>query len=112
MIEIKDVTKAYEGIKAVDHVSVEIKESTVFGLIGTNGAGKSTILRMVAGVLKPQQGEILVDGGQVYDRLEVKKKIYFISDDPYFLQIVIPWTCRSIFAAYTRNLQWRIFTAI
>ena len=39
---------------------------------------------MVAGVLKPQQGEILVDGGQVYDRLEVKKKIYFISDDPYF----------------------------
>ena len=84
MIEIKDVTKAYEGIKAVDHVSVEIKESTVFGLIGTNGAGKSTILRMVAGVLKPQQGEILVDGGQVYDRLEVKKKIYFISDDPYF----------------------------
>ena len=51
---------------------------------GPAGAGKSTILRMVAGVLKPQQGEILVDGGQVYDRLEVKKKIYFISDDPYF----------------------------
>ena len=63
---------------------MEIKESTVFGLIGTNGAGKSTILRMVAGVLKPQQGEILVDGGQVFDRLEVKKKTYFISDDPYF----------------------------
>lgn len=86
MIEIKDVIKAYEGIKAVDHVSVEIKESTVFGLIGTNGAGKSTILRMVAGVLKPQQGEILVDGGQVYDRLEVKKR--------FILFLMIPIFCK------------------
>ena len=47
MIEIHNLTKTYEKIRAVDEVSVTIKDNTVFGLIGTNGAGKSTVLRMV-----------------------------------------------------------------
>ena len=50
MIEIYNVTKTFDNIKAVDAVSVVIKENTVFGLIGTNGAGKSTVLRMLGGV--------------------------------------------------------------
>ena len=84
MIEIRNVTKAFDSIKAVDKVSVSIKESTVFGLIGTNGAGKSTVLRMVAGVLEPDEGEIAIDGIPVYDNMEAKSKIYFIADEPYF----------------------------
>ena len=50
MIEIHSLTKTFEKIKAVDEVSVTIKDNTVFGLIGTNGAGKSTVLRMISGV--------------------------------------------------------------
>lgn len=90
MIEIRNVTKCYDmtknsdKLKAVDNVSVTIKENTVFGLIGTNGAGKSTVLRMAAGVLKPDEGEITVDGTPVFDNMEAKKKIYFIADEPYF----------------------------
>ncbi|MDE7047011.1 MAG: ATP-binding cassette domain-containing protein, partial [Lachnospiraceae bacterium] len=84
MIEIRNVTKSYDKIKAVDDVSVSIKENTVFGLIGTNGAGKSTVLRMVAGVLEPEKGEIAIDGLPVFDNMEAKKKIYFIADEPYF----------------------------
>ena len=84
MIEIRNVTKAFDSIKAVDKVSVSIKENTVFGLIGTNGAGKSTVLRMVAGVLEPDEGEIAIDGIPVYDNMEAKSKIYFIADEPYF----------------------------
>ena len=84
MIEIRNVTKAFDGIKAVDKVSVSIKENTVFGLIGTNGAGKSTVLRMVAGVLEPDEGEIAVEGLPVFDNMEAKNKIYFIADEPYF----------------------------
>ena len=84
MIEIKNVTKSYDSVKAVDDVSVTIRENTVFGLIGTNGAGKSTVLRMVAGVLRQESGEIRVDGKPVFDNMEVKKKIYFIADEPYF----------------------------
>ncbi len=84
MIEIKGISKSFAGHKAVDNVSVQIKENTVFGLIGTNGAGKSTLLRMVCGVLKPDEGYILIDGRPVYDNAEVKKDIFFIADDPYF----------------------------
>ena len=84
MIEIKNVTKSFDHIRAVDDVSVTIRENTVFGLIGTNGAGKSTVLRMVAGVLRQETGEIIIDGKPVFDNMEVKKKIYFIADEPYF----------------------------
>jgi len=84
MIEIKNISKSFADILAVDRVSVNMKEDTVFGLIGTNGAGKSTVLRMVAGVLKADEGSITVDGLPVFDNVEAKKKIFFISDEPYF----------------------------
>ncbi|MBO5056316.1 MAG: ABC transporter ATP-binding protein [Lachnospiraceae bacterium] len=84
MIEIRNVSKTFDDSKAVDNVSVSIKENTVFGLIGTNGAGKSTVLRMVAGVLEQDEGEIAIDGLPVFDNMEAKRKIYFIADEPYF----------------------------
>lgn len=84
MIEIRNVSKTFDQNKAVDNVSVSIKENTVFGLIGTNGAGKSTVLRMVAGILEQDEGEIAIDGFPVFDNMEAKRKLYFIADEPYF----------------------------
>lgn len=84
MIEMKNVTKRFGSITAVDHVSVTIKEGNVFGLIGTNGAGKSTVLRMAAGVYRPDEGSISIDGLPVYDNREAKKRFFFIPDEPYF----------------------------
>lgn len=84
MIELYNLTKTFDKIKAVDEVSVTIKENTVFGLIGTNGAGKSTVLRMIAGVLKPDEGTVALDNMPVYDNVEAKKKLFFIADEPYF----------------------------
>ena len=84
MIELRNITKSFDKMKAVDNVSVSIRENTVFGLIGTNGAGKSTVLRMIAGILEPEQGEIAIDGLPVFDNMDAKKKLYFIADEPYF----------------------------
>ena len=75
MIEIRNISKSFEDSKAVDNVSVCIKENTVFGLIGTNGAGKSTVLRMVAGILEPDEGEIAIDGLPVFDNPEAKASL-------------------------------------
>ena len=85
MIEIKNVSKTFDDIQALQQVSAEIQEGSIFGLIGTNGAGKSTLLRMLCGVYKPDQGEILIDGQNVYENEAVKQKVFYISDDQYYL---------------------------
>lgn len=85
MIKAENVSKRFEGMVAVDTVSVEIKEGLVFGMVGTNGAGKSTLLRMIAGVLKADEGNILVDGESVYENPAAKKEVFYISDDAYYL---------------------------
>lgn len=84
MIEAKGISKSFGGIKAVDCLSATIQEGSVFGLIGTNGAGKSTFMRMACGVLKPDEGEMLVDGKPVYENPEMKSRIFYISDEQYF----------------------------
>lgn len=89
MIELRNVTKQFDNIIAVDHVSVTIKEGNVFGLIGTNGAGKSTVLRLTTGIYRPDKGEITIDSLPVYDNREAKRKFFFIPDEPYFF-----WQCR------------------
>lgn len=85
MIELLDLEKLYDDIKAVNRVSLSVMDGEVFGLVGTNGAGKSTILRIIAGVIQPDLGIVCVDNRPVFDNPEVKKDIFYISDDQYFL---------------------------
>lgn len=84
MIEAKNISKSFDDIKAVDNISLQIKEGEVFGLIGTNGAGKSTFLRMMAGIIRPDEGSICIDGIPVYENPEVKKQFFYISDEQFF----------------------------
>ena len=62
MIEIRNCSKAFGEIHAIDHVSMEIGERQIFGLVGTNGAGKSTLLRCLNLLEHPTSGEIIIDG--------------------------------------------------
>ena len=85
MIKADNLTKRFQGVTAVDHIHAEIQDGTVFGLIGTNGAGKSTFLRMAAGILKPDEGTITLDGESVFEDTRVKARYFFIPDETYFL---------------------------
>mgnify|MGYP005759931009 CR=1 FL=1 len=84
MIEVKNVRKRFDDIEALNEMSTEIKEGAVFGLVGSNGAGKSTFLRIVSGILRPDEGEVLIDGIPVYERTDAKQKLFFVPDDQYF----------------------------
>ena len=90
MIELRNASKRFGKTDAVKDVSFRMKEEQVFGLIGTNGAGKSTVLRMAAGVLKPDEGLVLIDGMNAYDSVDAKKRCFFISDEPYFFSHATP----------------------
>ena len=100
MIEVKNLSKSFGTVKAIDEISAHIEEGHVFGLIGTNGAGKSTFMRMLTGVLKPDNGEILIDGESVYDNPGVKGKIFYISDDQYFFKSGTPRDMVKLYRTY------------
>ncbi|QAT48474.1 ABC transporter ATP-binding protein [Caproiciproducens sp. NJN-50] len=85
MIEVDNLTKEFGDKTALDGVTFTIGGGSVFGLVGSNGAGKSTFLRTCAGIYFPDGGKILVDGGEPFEHSEVKSKICFIPDYPYFL---------------------------
>ena len=100
MIEFRNVSKCFDTIKAIDHVSAGIGEGHVFGLIGTNGAGKSTLMRLLCGVMKPDEGEIIVDGEAVDDNVSAKAKIFYISDDQYFFKSGTPKDMLRLYQTY------------
>lgn len=85
MLEICNVSKAYgkSNIKAVDNISVNVKNGEIFGFLGPNGAGKTTTIKMITGVLNPDSGSITVDGINIAEKpMEAKRKIGYVTDNP------------------------------
>jgi ABC-type sugar transport system ATPase subunit len=64
ILEIKNITKQFPGVKALDNVSINIKRGTVHAIVGENGAGKSTLIKILAGIYVNYEGEIFIDGGK------------------------------------------------
>lgn len=90
MITLENVSKRFDDVWAVNNVSLTMQEGSVFGLIGTNGAGKTTMLRMIAGIIRPDSGEILIDEKKVFDNEAAIKEFYFLPDEPYFFRNATP----------------------
>jgi len=81
MMQLKNTVKQFENFCALDGVNLEIPKGTAFGLLGSNGAGKSTILRLFSGIYKAESGEVLIDDEPVYDNVKAKQKVFFINDE-------------------------------
>ncbi len=82
LVEVKNLKKSYGLKEAVKGISFKIKDEEILGLLGPNGCGKTTTIGMLLGLLKPTNGEIVIDGKKIEDnRIEILKKINFIS--PY-----------------------------
>lgn len=109
MIEIKQVSKSYDDILAVNQISLDIKEGYVMGLLGTNGAGKSTLLRMIAGVMKPDSGSIKIDGIPVWNNPESKSLFFYISDEQYYFANSTPKDLASFYQNYYPNFDLERF---
>lgn len=74
MIEIKNVTKRYPNITAVDNISFEVKDGEVIGFLGPNGAGKTTTMNMITGFIEPTEGQIIVNGYDIVKKPNKAKK--------------------------------------
>lgn len=84
MIELKNVSKSFKEIKAVDDVTLNFGENSIYGLLGRNGAGKSTLLNMISNRIFPDNGEILVDGETAIENDKSQSKIFLMSEGNYY----------------------------
>lgn len=81
MIELKGAFKQFDDFTALDGVDLTVENGTAFGLLGSNGAGKSTVLRLLSGIYEADGGTVKIDGEDVFDNAEVKRKVFFINDE-------------------------------
>lgn len=82
LISIQNIIKSFKNLKAVDNLSLEIKEGEIYGLLGSNGAGKSTTLNILLGFLSPDSGTALINGVDTTDNSdEARKQIGYIPEN-------------------------------
>ena len=85
LLKLEGVSKTYRGssTKAVDNLNLEVRSGEIFGFLGPNGAGKTTTIKMIVGLLMPDNGRILVNGHDIVkDPVSAKKSIGFVPDEP------------------------------
>ncbi len=80
MILLENVSKKFDNKLVIDHISFTVKKGQITGLIGHNGAGKTTIMRLIASILQPSEGNIYIDEGKVSpNSAEMKKKLGIVN---------------------------------
>ena len=91
MIEVKNVTKKYSNFTAVDNITFNVKDGEVVGLLGQNGAGKSTTMNMITGFIEPTEGTIIVNGFDIMKKsLKAKKQIGYMPENvPLYPELTV-----------------------
>lgn len=100
MIELSHVTKTFGGAKrALDDLTLTVPQGAVYGLVGSNGAGKTTAIRHITGIFRPDSGSVTIGGLPVYENPPVKSRIGYIPDD---LGVFGGGTLRELAAFFAR----------
>lgn len=84
MVDVINVTKKFGTFTALSELSFHVDKASVYGLVGYNGAGKTTLLKTIAGVYKPEGGEVRIEGEPVYENAKMKQRLFYVPDELYF----------------------------
>jgi ABC-2 type transport system ATP-binding protein len=85
VIIANNLTKRFSDVVALDRLNCHIQDGCVYGLVGANGAGKSTFLRLASGVYKPDEGSIMMNDEAIYENVALKKRFAFVPDEFWML---------------------------
>ena len=105
MIQATNLTKKFGDITAVDSINATIKSGSIFGLIGSNGAGKSTFMRMIAGIYTPDEGSIQLDNQDIFGKPEVIERMFYISDEQYFFPNGTPLEMKNYYKMFYKKFD-------
>ncbi|WP_174731940.1 ABC transporter ATP-binding protein [Mesobacillus harenae] len=100
MIQINNMSKAFESLQAVEDINLSVRKGSIYGLIGSNGAGKTTILKLLAGIYRQDKGDVTIYEQPVYENINLKDKVFFIPDQPFFFS---QYTVKQM-AAFYKNI--------
>jgi ABC-2 type transport system ATP-binding protein len=100
VIRVTELTKTFEDFTALNKLNLCVNKGSVYGLVGVNGSGKTTIIKHLAGIYSQDGGEVTIDGQKVFDNVDIKKRVGYIPDDLYF------------FPSYTINALARFYSKI
>lgn len=106
MIQIENVSKRFDGYKALNSVNISVEPGSVYGLVGPNGSGKTTLIKCLCGVYRTDGGTISVDGETVYDNPQLKGRISYIPDDLYFPATYTPRDMALLYASLYPSFSW------
>ncbi len=109
MIKAENVTKNFEDFKALDNISCSIPKGVIYGMVGSNGAGKSTFLRLITGVYKADSGIITIDDDNVWENPKVKENVSFVPDDLFFLPGASMNRMSKLYSAVYTNFDYGRF---
>lgn len=110
MIEIKGLTKKFDNkFTALDNIDLTIPTGTAFGLLGSNGAGKSTILRLISGIYKQEEGTAKADGEDIFDNVSVKERVFFIDDETVQFSKYTLKSLKDFYKGYYPNFSEELF---
>lgn len=100
MLKINSVSKGFPDKEVLNDLSLEIKEGSIFGLVGINGAGKSTLLRCIAGIYECDKGNIEFNDEDTYKMENIRKDIFLVNDDPFYPMASSIKTLKEFYGTY------------
>ena len=106
MIEVKNLVKTFDGFRALDDLTMTVPRGAVYGLVGPNDAGKSTLLRHLTGIYRPDSGTVTVDGEPVFENPAVKRRIAYIPDDVFYFRSASIADMANFFAGACPTFDW------
>lgn len=112
MIKAENVTKTFEDFTALSHISCTIPQGCIYGMVGSNGAGKSTFLRLITGVYRPDEGSLTIDGQPVFENPAVKCRVAYVPDELYFLPGASMDRMAALYAAIYKSFDKNRYRAL
>lgn len=106
MIKVSNLTKTFDGFRALDGLNLNVEKGSVYGLVGPNGAGKTTIIKNICGIYKPDVGEILIDNEPVFENNKIKEEMIYISDELFFFSTYSIKETAKMYSSIYPNWSW------
>ncbi len=111
-ITAENVIKKYDSFRALNKMTISVPKGSVYGLVGPNGAGKTTFIKALSGIIRTDNGKILIDGEHAYENTEARRKFVYVSDDLFFFPTYSIKQTAKLYSGIYPNWSWDAYNTM